>query len=197
MNRFILLILLFLPVVSAGTTLPRVEIGELLDRSDVTAIVRIENGSTLGTEEKPCGVSYKAKVINPIKNSKVGEYIEFGYFIGHGLGNYYLVFLNRKESVFRPLMSTNSTSQAAEAELRKNCLSSFPDLIVMHSGYGIRKLERPSENGYKDAILLPTRYVDINTPEKLLETEREICYSWENCKWIAKEYLLEYLGGQK
>lgn len=197
MNRFLTLILVLLPIYSTATTLPRVDIGELMDRSDMAAIVMIERGSTIGTEVKPCGVIYKARIIDPIKNSKVGEHIEFGYFIGHGLGSEYVVFLNKNENVFRPLTSTNSTSQLAETEFQKNCLSSFPSLIIMHGGYGIRKVENPSETKYKDAILLPTRYVGIDAPEKLLEPEREICHSWENCKWVTKQHLLEYLRDQK
>ena len=197
MNRFLTLILVFLPISSTATTLPRVDIGELMGRSDVAAIVMIESGSTIGTEEKPCGATYKARIIDPIKNSKVGEYIEFGYFIGHGLGSEYVVFLNKKENVFRPLTNTRSASQSAEAEFQENCLSGFPSLIIMHGGYGIRKVEHPSETKYKDAILLPTRFVDMDAPEKLLESEREICHSWENCKWVTKLHLLEYLRDRK
>ena len=179
-----------------ATTIPQVTILTLYDQADVVAIVNIESGEIIEGKEFPCGAKYRSKVIEPLKNTKVDQYLEFGYFIGQGIGNKYLVFLTKKPNIYAPVISTNSYSAFSKSYFDRQCKSKHPDYEIMHHGYGIQEMEFPSEANYKDAFLISTEYLKLPSSTKTISPEREICNLWERCMWVTKESILEILPRQ-
>jgi hypothetical protein len=196
MRILFIIVVVFLNISHAeATTVPKIGVTNLLDKADIAAIVRIESGEIIAGTKYPCGVKYQGKILQAIKNVEVGESIEFGYYIGYGVGEEYIVFLNKKEKVFTPMMSTNSHSMKSKKEFEKHCGEKHSKYIVMHHGYGIQKTDKPSETNYRDeAFLIPTRYLGLpNTIQSIAPTKNS-CETWEECKWVKKETMLDLLS---
>ena len=174
-----------------STTVPQISITKLYKQADVVAIVRIESGEIINGTDYPCGARYQGKVIIPLKNSKVEQVIDFGYYFGNGIGNEYIVFLNKKQNVFNPIASTNSGLMESQAQFDKDCNSKHPELIVMHNGYGMRELKYHGESKSNYAFLIPTNYLSLPKDTKFNDPEDSDCNTWEKCKWIDKEDMLK------
>lgn len=180
-----------LPLYVNGTTVPQIGIVELYGKADIVAIVSIESGVVLSGEDFPCGVKYHGKVLNALKNVKVNDVIEFGYYIGYGVGSMYLVFLNKKNNVYEPITNTNLASINGLAVFNRQCHFKHPNFLVMHNGFGVQKIQSPPETDYKDAFLIRTKYLRLPKNTKLVSPEKQTCYSWEKCRWVRKDIILK------
>jgi hypothetical protein len=90
--RFVLASSLFI-VPASATTIARVKLSDLFKQADLVAVVKIVSGDG----ENYSVVVYKAKVLTAFKGTVAKETIFFGPFEGFGVGNEYIVFLNKSE----------------------------------------------------------------------------------------------------
>jgi len=186
----IVAIIILISSIGHSTTVPQIRITKLYQQADVVAIVRIESGETINGTNFPCGAKYQGKVINSLKNSKVNQLIEFGYYFGHGIGNEYIVFLNKKHNVYSPLASTNSGLMDSQAQFDRECYSKHPELVVMHSGFGMRELQYHGESKSNYAFLIPTNYLSLPKDTEYTEPKKSECDTFDECKWVDKEAML-------
>lgn len=194
MKKYLIVAIMIL-ILSIGhsTTVPQISITKLYQQADVVAIVRIESGEIINGTDFPCGAKYQGKVINPLKNSRIEQLIEFGYYFGNGIGNEYIVFLNKKQNVYKPIASTNSDLMESQAQFDRECYSKHPKLVVMHSGFGMRELKYHGESKSNYAFLIPTNYLSLPKDTEFKETEKSECNAWDECKWVDKEVMLKLL----
>ena len=183
----------FLSLNVNATTLPQIKIEELFKKADVVALVDIKMGETIDIVEGSCGAVYRGRVIEGFKGAKKDQKIEFGPYHGYKIGIKYLLFLNKPERVFEPMSSTNSRSEAARQEYLLKCSNKLKGLRIMHSGIGALKIEFTSKYDYRDAAIIPKRYISFpNTlPKKTVDEGK--CYEWDECYWVPEERLIKYL----
>lgn len=184
---------MFILSVGNATTISQVNIFKLYQQADIVALVRIESGEIIEGIDFSCGTKYKGKVIRPLKNTKINQIIEFGYYMGSGIGGQYIVFLNKKQNVYNPINSTNSSSENFQYQFNKVCNPKHPNYIVMHHGVGSQKLEYHGDTKSDYAFLIPTKYLELPKGTKLIEPEESDCNIWEECKWVDKETVLKML----
>jgi hypothetical protein len=179
------------------TTIPQVSIINLAHQADIVAVVRIESGEIINGTDFPCGAKYKGKVLHSIKNSKQDQIIEFGYYFGEEIGTEYIVFLNKRQNVYEPVISTNSYSVKSRAQFDRQCSSKHPEYIIMHHGIGSQKLEYHGDSESNYAFLIPTKYLSLPKDTTFIEPkEKNGCYVWDDCKWVDKETVLKILKEQ-
>jgi hypothetical protein len=180
-----------------ATTISQVNIMKLYEKADIVALIRIEFGEVIEGNDFACGANYKGKVIRPLKNTEIDHVIDFGYYMGSAIGEQYIVFLNKKQNVYSPINSTNSSSEQFNYQYNKICKPKHPDYIIMHHGVGIQKLEYQGDTKSDYAFLIPTKFIKLPKHTKLIEPENNTCNRWEKCKWIDKETLLNLLVNKK
>jgi hypothetical protein len=119
------------------------DIANLLKQADYVALVRIDSGETLFSEDKLCGVKYKGKVLDQIKGIFKDEPLEWctaAYSNNYGLeiGIPYILFLTKpgRGDPFHP----DTAYHDDMAELHRVCSSALQGNRVIHSGYGALKV---------------------------------------------------------
>lgn len=191
-------ILIFILVSNvSATTLPKIKMEVLFKMADVVALVEIKQGETIDYDGGSCGAVYKASVIEGFKGVKKEQLIHFGPYHGYKIGYKYLLFLNNPGKVFEPISSTNYRSEAARQKHLLKCKNKLKGLRIMHSGKGAIKIDYTEKYKYKDAAIIPQRYVSfpITLPKKTVDEVR--CNKWEECYWVPVERLIKYLNKLK
>jgi len=187
---------LYLHTVDA-TTLPKVPMEELFAKADIVAIVEIKKGETIDIEQGSCGAVYEGMVVEEFKGKNKNINLEFGPYHGYEIGSKYLLFLNSPNKVYEPILSTNSVSVAAKQEYLLKCQSKLKGQRIMHGGNGALKVETTDKYSYKDAAIIPQRFVSIPEalPKQIVDEGK--CYEWQECFWVPEESLIKYLNKLK
>ena len=180
-----------------ATTLPNIPIEELFKKADVVALVDIKKGETIDIEGGSCGAVYEGTVAEAFKGVKKDGVVIFGPYHGYKIGYKYLLFLYNAENLFEPISSTNSISEAARQEYLKKCQSKLKGLRIMHSGYGALKIEFTGKYKYKDAAIIPKRYVSFSQTLPKKKVAEGKCDEWEECYWVPEDRLIKYLNKLK
>lgn len=143
---------------SDALTYRQLQAEKLLEISDVAAVVEITSGQVL-----PCGAGYHGRVEEPIKGAfKKGDDIYFGPYIGTGIGESYLVFLESKPTTQaeyeaeNPRIGTISGPAWLEELERKRdaeCFAALPPWLEMRGGTATLTIGRPLDFGDREAVL--------------------------------------------
>lgn len=183
-----------LSVSCQATTLSRVTLAELTMHSDIVVYVEIVAGKVLPIAQVkegalPCGAEYEGMVLKTLKGD-AGSTLRFGYYAGYGIGNRMVLFLNRKDKLFEPLDSSNSMSMQAMDAQQKACQAHWPVLLVNHSGIGALKVEPSAAFDYRDAVLVPGRYVAMPAGVKSIPAPGAIA-------WVGLDAFLDAVQNTK
>jgi len=188
MKKIILLIAFLFGQIINATTIAPVELDTLFQEAETVALVEVIEGKVLRNGDKECGAIYKAKVLHSIKGAE--EQFYFGHTYGYEIGSRYLAFLSSDEKISL-VSSTNSKSLNSESKAleyrEKYCTGLRIGKGIMHEGFGMMKMDKASENKFKDSFLINARYVSI--PEAV----RRVNSDKSDSVWVKKEYLLKYL----
>lgn len=123
---------------AAGNTI-RVDLAAMPEAADVIALVKIESGELVtGTDGRPCGATYKARILHAAKGALDESVITFGPFVGKSVGLQYFVFLTHAgsslDSTYGGFVGASRVQLVKEH--RNNCKSELPVLREMYEGFG-------------------------------------------------------------
>lgn len=150
------LFLAFVATVAQATTLPQLEVEELFEAADVVVIAQIQSGHRVMAGEHRCGARYEAKIIHSLKGELEEESIvEFGPYLGHGIGDKLLLFLKGRGSRFEPMTSSTGAILSAMAEHERRCAASEAAYNIMFQGLGALEINGTSKFRSEAGISFP------------------------------------------
>jgi hypothetical protein len=158
-----------MPLRVAGVTWGQLQAERLLELSEVAAVVEISSGEKM----RGCGARYHAEVLEPIKGTfKKGSYIDFGPYIGRGVGESFLVFLKSKPKtqaeyeesepsripvVGPPLLV--EMERKLERKRARECFRALPPWLEMRGGTATLEVGDPLNFDGKRAVLFQEEWV--------------------------------------
>ena len=178
------ILLTLLPLISVASVPASLTLEELFHESDVVVLVEVIEGRRLNVGDDHCGAAYTGEVLNSLKGTADGEII-FGYYVGTGIGNKYLLFLTTEE--YNPMTSTNSMQTERHNECQEQCVRLWPHYLVAHSGYGSLEVKQAGALDFVEGIGIPSNAIRIPTAIPAVR-ENEI-------HWVNLADVLEYLDG--
>jgi hypothetical protein len=113
---------------ACANTIARVKLADLFKQADLVAVVKIVSGDG---EHYPV-VVYKATILAAFKGIVAKETIFFGPFEGFGVGNEYVVFLNKSALEVRPEKHASVSSYGALPVFYRIMYDGFS---ILPSGY--------------------------------------------------------------
>jgi hypothetical protein len=164
------------PNLSAAFKISCEDIAELLKEADYVALVRIDSGEALFSEDKLCGVKYKGRVLDGIKGISKDELLEWCTAVYSNnydlqIGIPYILFSTKpgRGDPFRP----DTAWYDARAELHRVCSSVLQGNRIIHSGYGALKVKfddpiRQSDE-WKAGVIVPNFVIAL--PDTLKREE--------------------------
>lgn len=188
------LLLAFFAGSAQATTLPQLKVEDLFKEADVVVIAKIQSGHRVTAGEYPCGAKYEAKIIHSLKGELENDSIvEFGPYLGHGIGNKYLLFLKARGSRYEPMTSSTGAILSAMAEREKKCAPSEAAYGIMFHGFGALEISWTTKFEYKDAIKFPEEWVlpPVSLERKPAEAGDNRMLSEES--WVREDDFVEYI----
>jgi len=188
------LLLAFFASSAQGTTLPQLKVEDLFKEADVVVIAEIQSGHRVTAGEYPCGAKYEAKIIHSLKGKLKNESIvEFGPYLGHGIGNKYLLFLKARGSRYEPMTSSTGAILSTMAEREKKCAPSEAAYNIVFHGFGALEISWTTKFENKDAIKFPEEWVlpPASLERKPAEAGDNRMLSEES--WVREDDFVEYI----
>ncbi|MBI3774411.1 MAG: hypothetical protein HY273_02455 [Gammaproteobacteria bacterium] len=187
MNRYLLVIALVLfaqfsvPAYSRMVAAPSPE--ELLQSSDVVALIEVTSSERISVDGEPCGVLNTAKIIRAIKsnkklNQKMSD-IKFGRAFGIKVGEKYIIFaryISTAEEYYRESsIPKDSTGFDAHMQNKIQCNGVIPGYLVapnyawvVEHGVVTQPTTHPNELVKMPPSLMIKRTGEIEKDEKKL-----------------------------
>ena len=192
------LLLAFFAGSAQATTLPQLKVEDLFKEADVVVIAKIQSGHRVTAGEYPCGAKYEAKIIHSLKGElEHDSIVEFGPYLGHGIGDKYLLFLKARGSRYEPMTSSTGAILSAMAEHAQKCASSEAEYNIMFHGFGALEISWTTKFENKDAIKFPEEWVlpPTSLERKPAEVGDNKIISEES--WVREDDFVEYIRGLK
>lgn len=192
------LLLAFFASSAQGTTLPQLKVEDLFKEADVVVIAEIQSGHRVTAGEYPCGAKYEAKIIHSLKGKLKNESIvEFGPYLGHGIGNKYLLFLKARGSRYEPMTSSTGAILSVMAESEKKCAPSEAAYNIMFHGLGaleIGSIMKVDENyEFSDAIKFRVDWILPPTSLEQVPVEVGDTEVRSTQIWVRKDAFIEHI----
>ena len=197
MNRLFATCCLLLASPSGATTLPRLQVGELFELSEVVVLVQIEEGQLLRTrKDYSCGAEYKARVLDSIKGHfEKNDIISFGPYYGESIGAKRVLFLARTSEKLSQYASSGSVELDEEETHYKKCKGLLPKYSVVFSGFGSVEVSFTTKFDYKEAVIIKNEWLvpPIGLEAKLREPGDNQVISKSGESWVRLEEFVRYL----
>jgi hypothetical protein len=159
---------------------------KLFKHAELVADVRILSGDT---EHYPRTV-YKSEVLRPFKGVSKGAVIYFGPFVGYGLGEELIVFLDRSPERLKPYKNI-------ESGLSYGQIPSF--YVVMYQGYAALQVKydclfdgAESAQRCDYGVRVNTYQLRLPRSVKTFPSSARGAFS-ENTNWVRKSEFVAYL----
>jgi hypothetical protein len=197
MTRIVAIVLFLAGFPLYATTLPRLEIAELFELSDIVVLAQIESGRVLKTKgDYSCGAEYGARVLDSMKGKfKKGDLISFGPYSGEQIGGTRILFLSRTAANLSLYSSTNSVELNEESLRYKKCRRILPKYSVIFSGFGSVEVSFTMKFDYEEGVILKNQWLasPVGMETKMREPGDNRIISDRGESWVRLGDFVKYL----